>query len=109
MVTGDITLSGDGSGFGVLLVDGNLTMTGAFQFSGLVIVRGDVRQTSGGSTAHVFGTLMVQDAFSVIDENELRVTGTTDIYYCSTVIDTVNGYLARLGAGYDILYWDYLN
>ena len=91
MVTGDITLSGDGSGFGVLLVDGNLTMTGAFQFSDIVIVRGDVRQTGGDSTAHVFGTLMVQDAFSVIDENELRVTGTTDIYYCSTVIDTVNG------------------
>ena len=61
------------------------------------------------STAHVFGTLMVQNAFSVIDENELRVTGTTDIYYCSAVIDTVNDYLARLGAGYDILYWDYLN
>ena len=109
MVDGDLHLTGDGSGAGVLLVNGNMTMSGLFQFYGVVIVRGDVRQTGGGSETHIYGSLLVQETFTVVDENELTVTGTADVFYCSAAIDAVNDLIGKIGAAYNVLYWDYLN
>jgi hypothetical protein len=56
---GDVHLTGQGKGAGVLVIDGSLDMTGKFEFVGVVIVRGDVRMSGGGNGVHVYGTLMI--------------------------------------------------
>ena len=104
---GDLHLTGKGTGSGVLLVDGNLTMSGQFKFDGLVIVRGDVRQTGGGSGTHVYGSLLVKEVFSVIDETELTVTGNADIYFSNKTLAGVDKLLSG-SSPYSILFWDQL-
>jgi hypothetical protein len=107
LVSGDIHLSGQGAGQGVLLVDGNMTMSGQFTFVGVVIVRGDVRQTGGGSGVHVYGSLMVSQSITVVDDPELTVSGQADIIYCSAAIEGVEELLSQSG-GYAVVYWNYL-
>lgn len=58
----DATIRSNGSGQGILFVDGNLTVTGGFQFFGLVIVRGAISLEGGGGNApSVFGAVSTGD------------------------------------------------
>ena len=64
---GNLHLSGDGSGAGILVVDGSLSISGSFEFYGLVVVRGDIQLTGGGTSVHIMGGVMVGESFSAID------------------------------------------
>ena len=88
-VSGDLTLTGDGSASGVLVVDGNLTMTGQFGWQGLIIVRGDVILTGGGANIHVIGAIVIGESLTAIDDSDLSLSGSADIYYSSEVLQTV--------------------
>src|SRR5690606_13347472 len=46
---GDVHLSGQNRGAGLLVVDGTLRITGQFQWHGMVIVRGNLEISGGGS------------------------------------------------------------
>lgn len=107
--SGDLQLTGTGTGAGILLVDGSLHMSGQFTWEGLVIVRGDVRQTGGGSGTHVYGTLMMSSTFSLIDDPDLTVTGSADIVYSSEAINKTQTMLnSKPGNAYAVLYRDVL-
>lgn len=90
-VTGNLTVS-NGTGQGVLLVDGDLTKSGNFSFYGLVIARGTIR--SSGSSNGVTGAEMA----AAIDEGDaVTLTGSTSIQYSSCALATAlsgSSYLA---------------
>lgn len=56
-VSGDLTVTGPGSGQGILLVEGDLTLGGGFAFQGVVLVGGALVVGDGGAT--VVGGLRV--------------------------------------------------
>jgi len=77
--TGDLHLSGNVSGAGILVVDGDLTITGEFTWVGIILVQGRVRLNGGGSTIRLIGTLAVDDEIT----DSLTVAGTVDLFYSS--------------------------
>ncbi len=70
---GDLHLSGNRSGAGVLVVDGDLDLTGRFSFVGLVFVRGSITLAGGGDQLFVIGSLVATENFTV--------SGTADVFY----------------------------
>lgn len=60
VVNGDLTLSGNPSGYGILVVTGNLTLNGDFSWHGLVLVIGAaVINNQGGGNGQVVGAVYV--------------------------------------------------
>src|SRR5439155_1082931 len=58
-VDGDLTLNGNGTGYGILVVRGTLTMDGNFTWYGLVLVVGDgVMRFNGGGNGKIVGMLV---------------------------------------------------
>jgi len=76
---GDLHLSGNVGGAGILVVDGDLTITGEFTWVGIVVVEGRVRLNGGGSTIRLIGSVAVGDEIT----DSLSVAGTVDLYYSS--------------------------
>lgn len=59
-VDGDLTLSGNPSGYGILVVTGNLQMSGNFTWHGIVLVVGNgVADWNGGGNGVITGTVLV--------------------------------------------------
>ena len=59
-INGDLTISGNATGYGVLLVTGTLVMSGDFSWYGVVLVIGDGNFSfSGGGNGQIQGTLFV--------------------------------------------------
>lgn len=60
VVNGDLTLSGNPSGYGVLVVTGNLTLNGDFTWHGVILVIGNaVVNNQGGGNGQITGALYV--------------------------------------------------
>jgi hypothetical protein len=60
VVNGDLTLSGNPSGYGVLVVTGNLTLSGNFTWHGVVLVLGTaVVNNNGGGNGQIIGAMYV--------------------------------------------------
>lgn len=78
----DLTVAGQLEGGGVLVVDGDLHISGQFSYSGIIIVLGDMRTTGGGSSIHIFGSLMA--------ESQSWVSGNADIWWCQDAINAVS-------------------
>jgi hypothetical protein len=59
-VNGDLSLSGNPKGYGILVVTGTLSMSGDFAWNGLILVIGDgIANMGGGGNAHVTGNMLV--------------------------------------------------
>jgi len=59
-VDGDLTLSGSGTGRGILVVTGTLTMSGNFSWYGIVFVVGEGNvQMNGGGNGAIVGSIWV--------------------------------------------------
>ena len=101
--TGDVTLTGQGNGAGVLIVEGSLTLTGQFEFIGLILVRGDIVLKGGGAGVHVYGSVMVGESFTAVDPDSVGVTGQADILYSSEALSAVEG---TMTGGYTTVYYD---
>jgi hypothetical protein len=58
-VPGDLQLTANAKGNGILLVDGDLDIHGGLQFYGLIIVRGVISFTGGGSNkVNIYGAIV---------------------------------------------------
>jgi hypothetical protein len=85
--TGSISLTGQGRGQGILLVNGDVKFAGSFQWTGLIIVRDNIDGSMG--TADVFGALM---AANIRVENRLfdanQIAGTQRVQYSRCGIES---------------------
>jgi Tfp pilus assembly protein PilX len=78
-----IKLTGQTSGCGILLVDGDLEVNGGFAWHGIVLVTGTVTYLGGGDK-HVTGGIMAGASLN----GELdTVGGNANIVYCSSAIN----------------------
>jgi hypothetical protein len=60
VVHGDLTLTGNPSGYGVLVVTGNLTLKGDFTWTGVILVIGTATvHNSGGGNGNIVGAMYV--------------------------------------------------
>ena len=85
-ITGTSAAISGQQGQGVLLVDGSLDVQGGFQFFGVVIIKGKLRTSGGGGTpAHFWGTMMVQDSVALSDTTN-TITGNANILYSKCAI-----------------------
>lgn len=58
-IPGSVSLHGNVSGSGVLIIDGDLDVNGGLAFYGLIIVRGQIRFTGGGSqNVNLYGAMI---------------------------------------------------
>ncbi len=80
-IGGDLKLTGNAYGQGVLLVDGNVSVTGTADFYGVIIVQGEA-DIKG--TANVFGGMLVRNGLSATEQTS--IAGSTTIQYSSCVM-----------------------
>jgi hypothetical protein len=78
---GDMATSGQCSGAGLLIVNGNFDCAGTFIWYGAVLVLGDINFTGGGYGIHIFGTVMCQGGIT-----EQVVGGNADVKYSSAAL-----------------------
>jgi hypothetical protein len=81
--TGDMHISGNCSGGGILIVDGDFVLSGSFTWYGVVLVMGNVTFTGGGSGIHIYGSCLTQGALTSIG-------GNADIFYSSEALNRLN-------------------
>ncbi|CAN5739213.1 hypothetical protein BH24GEM1_BH24GEM1_07190 [soil metagenome] len=80
---GNLSLSGNGAGQGILLVEGNLNAQGQIDFYGPVIVTGEVDIRGTGSDAVKFyGGVLAQD----VQLDDSRLSGNATVNYSSCAI-----------------------
>lgn len=80
------------TGYGNLIIEGDLEMGGGFTWNGLVVVTGTVKFNGGGSGVNIAGAVMAEDTVSV--------NGGLEIYYNSCAIDDAVSVL-----GYKVINW----
>ena len=78
---GDMHTSGQCSGGGLLIVEGNFDCSGTFIWYGAVLVLGDINFTGGGAGIHIYGTVLCQGGIS-----EQVVGGNADVKYSSAAL-----------------------
>ncbi len=84
---GDLHLSGNAVGAGILAVDGDLDISGGFLWTGIVLVRGRVTLTGGGGTKRLVGALAVgQDITSSTSTTTIDASGTVDLLYSASAV-----------------------
>jgi len=93
---GDLHLSGNTDGGGLLLIEGSMIVTGQFTWYGLVIVLGDINFAGGGAGIHIYGGVL---ANGQVTRNDIG--GQADILYCSYTLQR----LSEL-KGFQILSWN---
>ena len=79
----DVSLTGQVSGHGLLLVNGALSIEGGFNWYGLIIATGGVKFTgSGGQDKNITGAVMAGETGVLVDTT---ITGAVNLLYCSYV------------------------
>lgn len=91
---GNLQLSGNVRGAGILAVDGDLELGGTVTFTGIVLVKGNVRFSGGGAGKAIRGALMVGGDAQLGDV--FRLGGTVDILYCSEAIAKIRQLVQRV-------------
>lgn len=89
----EVSLSGNFTGRGILIVTGDLKLSGTLAYEGLIYVFGTVTLSGGGSSLNVFGGLMADSTVSV--------NGNIDVVYDQ---DTLND-VARENSKAAIILW----
>ena len=98
-VTGDVHLSDDAIGDGIMVVNGNLTMSGNFTYRGIILVYGkSTIETQIVGNGGVYGsTILVGENVSI------HSTGNSSFFYSSEAIK--NGMLNLKSSRFRILSW----
>jgi hypothetical protein len=81
--TNDVTINGNLTGVGILIVDQGLRINGSASFVGLIIVRGTTEITSVSGNATILGTLWTTDL-------QLSVSGSASVTYSSEALALAN-------------------
>ncbi len=91
-VSGDVHVSGNGYGQGILLVDGDLIVTGEFEFYGVVVVQGsaDFR-----GTTDIHGGILVRNGINADSQSFLRGGTTLQYSSCATAKALTEALVAR--------------
>lgn len=95
-VKGDLDVSGNTTGAGVLIIDGDFKLGGTLNWNGVIICLKDVDVVGGGSAKNIVGALMVQGTLS----GSSAVAGNIKLLYSSAMISKLNS-LTR----YEISSW----
>lgn len=77
----DVSLSGNFSGRGILIITGNFTLSGSLAYEGLIYVFGTVTISGGGSALNVFGGIMANET--------VNVNGNIDVVYDQETLEEV--------------------
>jgi len=92
-IDGDCSLSGNLSGYGVLVVDGSMTLRGKVRWHGVVIVVGtSTMEFDAAGTPAIYGGLLLG-----APTTDLSMKGTADLYYSSEAIQMVQTGLQNSG------------
>jgi hypothetical protein len=92
---GNLALTGNTRGCGVLIVDGDLTVNGSFDFAGFIYVSGAVTFNGGGGDKDLHGGLFTLGAVNGPGNNlDVIFNGTVQIRYSSEALTTVQQQLA---------------
>jgi Tfp pilus assembly protein PilX len=86
--TGDLFVSGQTTGSGVLVVSGDLDISGQLYWTGLVLVLGDLKYTGAGSHGHVYGAVMTQG----MDEDQM-LGGNANIRYSRLALNRLTDFM----------------
>ena len=85
---GDLHLTGQMDGCGVLVVNGDFTMSGKGTWNGYIIVLGDARFTGGGNTFALYGTLMLGSSSRLASGGaHFDICGNSDLLYSTKTIE----------------------
>lgn len=82
-VAGDLNMQNNGSGAGVLVIDGDFHLGGTINYNGLVIVLGNVDIQGGGNAQNIIGGLMVQGTLT----GTTNMAGNVKCLYSSAMIN----------------------
>ena len=96
--TGNMHISGNLTGGGLLIVDGDFTCTGSFTWYGVVLVLGDMNWTGGGSEIHIYGSTMVKGS------STQTIGGNADLLYSSAAINRLTAL-----SPYQVINWREVN
>ncbi len=91
-VDGDLSISGTGEGFGVLVVTGKFNYSGAFNFVGLMVIVGEGELVVGGANKGVIGGLLiaklVQSGSSYsLGTPVIDIGGNSNFYYSGNALE----------------------
>lgn len=79
---GNLHISGNCQGGGILIVDGDFVLSGSFTWYGVVLVMGSVTFTGGGAGIHIYGSCLTQGGI-----NQQTVGGNADIFYSTAALN----------------------
>ncbi len=98
-VNGDVQLTGQASGYGVMIVNGDLSMSGNFTFYGILIVYGKSEvETKTTGNAGIYGA-----SIFVGESIDFQATGNATFYYSSQAIN--NAKVNLKSSRFKILSW----
>jgi len=80
--TNNLHISGNCTGGGILIVDGDFTISGSFTWYGVVLVMGNVTFTGGGAGVHIYGSCLTKGGL-----NQQVVGGNADILYSTAALN----------------------
>jgi hypothetical protein len=89
-ITGHATIGGNLTGYGVIIVDGNMDIQGNLEFEGIIIARGEVEVRVLGN-ATVYGSLMLEEKKDHDSAIELDIRGNATLQYDSCALATAMG------------------
>jgi len=90
-ITGDATVTGNVTGYGVIIIDGSVNIQGNLNFEGIIIARGEVAVTVLGN-AEIYGSLMLEETNNQDAAIELDIRGNATLQYDSCALaTTLNG------------------
>jgi hypothetical protein len=85
-IAGDLHISGNAAGAGVLVIDNDFVMSGTFNWNGVVLVLGDVTVTGGGTAKQIVGAMLIQGSLSDVT----NMNGNIKLLYSSEMIAKLN-------------------
>jgi hypothetical protein len=85
-IAGDLDISGNMTGAGVLVIDGDFRMGGTINWEGVVICLGDVDVVGGGAAKNIVGALLVQGDVA----GNSNINGNVKVLYSSEMLMNLN-------------------
>jgi len=85
-IEGDLAISGNLTGAGVLVIDGNFQMGGTINWEGVVICLGDVEVVGGGAAKNIVGALLIQGTVA----GNSNINGNVKVLYSSQMLQNLN-------------------